>query len=92
MHVVPNNSSYVILKSGMLSLDLALRPSAGSIRAWTWSCWRSTTPGSPCSLSASAPSVLEKPGNLRDVLAARPAGPGPSLVDVAIDRGFKPML
>jgi thiamine pyrophosphate-dependent acetolactate synthase large subunit-like protein len=35
---------------------------------------------------------VEKPGELRDVLAACLAGAGPSLIDVAIDRGFKPML
>jgi len=35
---------------------------------------------------------VEKPGELRDVLAACLAHPGPTLVDVAIDRGFKAML
>ena len=35
---------------------------------------------------------VEKPGELRDVLAACLAHAGPSLVDVAIDRSFKPML
>jgi thiamine pyrophosphate-dependent acetolactate synthase large subunit-like protein len=35
---------------------------------------------------------VEKPGELRDVLAACLAHPAATLVDVAIDRGFKPML
>jgi thiamine pyrophosphate-dependent acetolactate synthase large subunit-like protein len=35
---------------------------------------------------------VEKPANLHSVLAACLAHPGPSLVDVAIDRGFKAML
>jgi thiamine pyrophosphate-dependent acetolactate synthase large subunit-like protein len=35
---------------------------------------------------------VEKPGELRDVLAACLAHAGPTLVDVVIDRGFKAML
>ena len=35
---------------------------------------------------------VDKPGALRDTLAACLAHPGPSLVDVAIDRGVTPML
>ena len=89
-YVVPNNSSYAILKSGMLSLDLE-------------SAKRGIYPGMDLvdpeidyvalarSLGVRAESV-EKPGELRDVLAACLAHPGPSLVAVAIDRGFKAML
>ena len=88
-YVVPNNTSYAILKSGMLSLDLA-------------SAKRGMYPGMDLiepeidytalarSLGVRAERV-EKPGELRDVLAACLAHPGPTLVDVAIDRGFKPM-
>ena len=32
---------------------------------------------------------VDKPGDLRDVLASCLAHGGPALVDVAIDRGFK---
>lgn len=89
-YVVPNNSSYAILKSGMLSLDLE-------------SAKRGIYPGMDLvdpeidyvalarSLGVRAESV-EKPGELRDVLAACLAHAGPSLVEVAIDRGFKAML
>ena len=89
-YVVPNNSSYAILKSGMLSLDLA-------------SAKRGIYPGMDLidpaidyaglarSLGVRAERV-EKPADLRDVLAACLSHPGPSLVDVAIDRGFKAML
>ncbi|MBI2490964.1 MAG: thiamine pyrophosphate-binding protein [Candidatus Rokubacteria bacterium] len=86
-YVVPNNSSYAILKSGMLGLGLA-------------SAKRGIFPGMDLvdpevdygglarSLGVRAERV-EKPGELREVLAACLAHPGPSLVDVAIDRGFK---
>jgi benzoylformate decarboxylase len=89
-YVVPNNSSYAILKSGMLSLDLA------SAKRGIYPGMDLVSPeidyaGLARSLGVRAERV-EKPGELRDVLAACLAGPGPSLVDVAIDRGFKPML
>jgi len=89
-YVVPNNSSYAILKSGMLSLDLA------SAKRGIYPGMDLVSPeidyaGLARSLGVHAERV-EKPGELRDVLAACLAGPGPSLVDVAIDRGFKPML
>jgi benzoylformate decarboxylase len=89
-YVVPNNSSYAILKSGMLSLDLA------SAKRGIYPGMDLVSPeidyaGLARSLGVRAERV-EKPGALRDVLAACLAGPGPSLVDVAIDRGFKPML
>jgi benzoylformate decarboxylase len=89
-YVVPNNSSYAILKSGMLSLDLA------SAKRGIYPGMDLVSPeidyaGLARSLGVRAERV-EKPGELRDVLAACLAGPGPSLVDVAIHRGFKPML
>src|SRR6266850_1804889 len=86
-YVVPNNTSYAILKAGMLGFGL---PSAK----------RGIYPGMDLvdptidyvalarSLGVRAERV-EKPGELRDVLAACLAHPGPSLVDVVIDRGFK---
>jgi benzoylformate decarboxylase len=86
-YVVPNNTSYAILKAGMLGLGL---PSAK----------KGIYPGMDLidptidyvalarSLGVRAERV-EKPGDLRDVLAASLAHPGPSLVDVTIDRGFK---
>ena len=89
-YVVPNNSSYAILKSGMLSLDLA-------------SAKRGIYPGMDLveptidyvalarSLGVRAERV-EKPAELREVLASCLADPGPTLVDVTIDRGFKAML
>src|SRR3989441_441534 len=89
-YIVPNNTSYAILKSGMLSLDL---PSAK----------RGIFPGMDLvdpeidyvslakALGVRAERV-EKPGELREVLAECLASAGPSLVDVAIDRGFKAML
>jgi benzoylformate decarboxylase len=89
-YVVPNNSSYAILKSGMLSLDLA------SAKRGIYPGMDLVSPeidyaGLGRSLGVRAERV-EKPGELRDVLAACLAASGPSLVDVAIDRGFKPML
>src|SRR2546425_1012342 len=89
-YVVPNNSSYAILKSGMLSLDLA------SAKRGIYPGMDLVEPeidytGLARSLGVRAERV-EKPGNLRAVLAACLAHPGPTLVDVAIDRGFKAML
>jgi benzoylformate decarboxylase len=89
-YLVPNNTSYAILKSGMLSLDLA------SAKRGIYPGMDLVEPeidyaGLARSLGVRAERV-EKPGELRDVLAACLAGPGPALVDVAIDRGFKAML
>ena len=88
-YVVPNNSSYAILKAGMLGMGL---PSAK----------KGIYPGMDLvdptidyvalarSLGVRAERV-EKPTELADVLSACLAHQGPSLVDVAIDRGFKAM-
>src|SRR5438094_727514 len=89
-YVVPNNTSYAILKSGMLSLDLA------SAKRGIYPGMDLVDPtidyaGLARSLGIRAERV-EKPGNLQSVLAACLSHPGPSLVDVAIDRGFKAML
>jgi benzoylformate decarboxylase len=85
-YVVPNNASYAILKAGMASLGLA-------------SAKRGVYPGMDLiepeidyltlarSLGVRAERVT-KPGDLADVLAQCLAHPGPTLVDVAIDRGF----
>ena len=84
-YVVPNNASYAILKAGMASLGLA-------------SAKRGVYPGMDLvepeidyltlarSLGVRAERVA-KPGDLADVLAQCLAHPGPTLVDVAIDRG-----
>src|SRR5262245_37330716 len=88
-YVVPNNSSYAILKSGMLSLDLA------SAKRGIYPGMDLVEPaiayvGLARSLGVRAERV-DKPSGLRDTLAACLADPGPTLVDVAIDRGFKAM-
>jgi len=89
-YVVPNNASYAILKSGMLSLDL---PSAkrGIFPGMDLVDPEIDYVGLAKALGVRAERV-EKPGELRDVLAQCLAHGGPSLVDVAIDRGFKAML
>jgi benzoylformate decarboxylase len=89
-YVVPNNTSYAILKSGMLSLDL---PSAkrGIFPGMDLVDPEIDYAGLAKALGVRAERV-EKPGELRDVLAECLSAAGPSLVDVAIDRGFKAML
>jgi len=89
-YVVPNNTSYAILKSGMLSLDLA------SAKRGIYPGMDLVEPeidytGLARSLGVRAERV-DKPGNLHTVLEACLSHPGPTLVDVAIDRGFKSML
>jgi benzoylformate decarboxylase len=88
-YVVPNNSSYAILKAGMLGMGL---PSA---KKGIYPGMDLVDPtidyvGLARALGVRAERV-EKPGELRDALAACLAHPGPSLVDVVIDRGFKAM-
>src|SRR5438309_2135393 len=89
-YIVPNNTSYAILKSGMLSLDL---PSAkrGIFPGMDLIDPEIDYVGLAKALGVRAERV-EKPGELREVLAECLASAGPSLVDVAIDRGFKAML
>ena len=88
-YVVPNNSSYAILKAGMLGMGL---PSA---KKGIYPGMDLVDPTIDYLALARAMGVraerVEKPGELRDVLAACLAHPGPSLVDVVIDRGFKAM-
>jgi benzoylformate decarboxylase len=88
-YVVPNNSSYAILKAGMLGMGL---PSA---KKGIYPGMDLVDPTIDYVALARALGVraerVEKPGELRDVLAACLAHPGPSLVDVVIDRGFKAM-
>jgi benzoylformate decarboxylase len=88
-YVIPNNSSYAILKSGMLTLDLA------SAKRGIYPGMDLVEPaidyaGLARSLGVRAERV-EKPASLQDVLASCLAHPGPTLVEVAIDRGFKAM-
>jgi benzoylformate decarboxylase len=88
-YVVPNNASYAILKSGMLTLGLE------SAKRGIYPGMDLVDPeidylGLARALGVRAERV-EKPGDLRDVLAACVAYPGPALVDVAIDRGFRAM-
>jgi benzoylformate decarboxylase len=88
-YVVANNASYAILKAGMLTFGL---PGAK----------RGVFPG----MDLVAPEIdyvalarsmgvhaqrVDKPGALRDALAAALGHAGPSLVDVAIDRGVEAM-
>jgi benzoylformate decarboxylase len=87
-YVVVNNASYAILKGGMMSLQL---PSAK----------RGIFPGMDLvdplvdhvglarALGARAERV-DKPGDLGDVLRACLGHPGPSLVNVVVDRGVTP--
>jgi benzoylformate decarboxylase len=89
-YVVPNNSSYAILKSGMLSLDLA-SAKRGIYPGMDLVDPEIDYPGLARSLGVRAERV-EKPGELREALATCLAHAGPTLVDVAIDRGFRPML
>jgi benzoylformate decarboxylase len=88
-YVVPNNSSYAILKAGMLGMGL---PSA---KKGIYPGMDLVDPTIDYLSLARALGVraerVEKPGELRDVLAACLAHQGPSLVDVVIDRGFKAM-
>jgi benzoylformate decarboxylase len=89
-YVVANNASYAILKSGMISLAL---PSAkqGRYPGMDIVAPEIDYVGLARSLGCRAERV-DKPGELRETLAACLAHPGPSLVDVAIDRSVQGML
>src|SRR5262249_23640086 len=86
---VPHNSSHAILKTRVLSLDLA-SAKRGIYRGRDVVEPAIDYVGLAQSLGVRAERV-EKPASLHDVLAACLAHPGPALVDVAIDRGFKAM-
>jgi thiamine pyrophosphate-dependent acetolactate synthase large subunit-like protein len=88
-YVVPNNASYAILKSGMLTLGL------DSAKREIYPGMDLVDPEIDYVTLARALGVraerVDKPDVLADVLRACIAHPGPALVDVAIDRGFKAM-
>jgi benzoylformate decarboxylase len=89
-YVVLNNTSYAILKSGMVTLGL---PSA---KRGIFPGMDLVDPEIDYLALARAMGVkaarVEKPTDLRDALAEALAHRGPALVDVAIDRSFEPML
>jgi benzoylformate decarboxylase len=86
-YVVPNNASYAILKAGMLGLGL---PSA---KAGKYPGMDLVDPEIDYVALARSLGVraerIAKPADLREGLAGALAHDGPSLVDVAIDPGFK---
>jgi len=89
-YVVLNNASYAILKAGMLGLGL------DSAKRGIYPGMDLVDPeidyvGLAGALGVQAERV-HKPGDLRAALGAALAASGPTLVDVAIDRDFKPML
>jgi len=88
-YVVANNTSYAILKSGMLTFGL---PAA---KRGVFPGMDLVDPEIDYLALARSMGVLavrvDKPGALRDVLARALAHAGPALVDVAIDRGFEAM-
>jgi benzoylformate decarboxylase len=89
-YVVINNTSYAILKSGMVTLGL---PSA---KRGIYPGMDLVDPEIDYLALARAMGVraarVEKPADLRDTLADCLAHRGPALVDVAIDRSFESML
>ena len=89
-YVVINNTSYAILKSGMVTLGL---PSA---KRGIYPGMDLVDPEIDYLALARAMGVraarVEKPADLREALADSLAHRGPALVDVAIDRSFEPML
>jgi benzoylformate decarboxylase len=89
-YVVLNNASYAILKAGMLGMGL------DSAKRGIYPGMDLVDPeidyvGLARSLGVQAERV-EKPGELRGILEKMLALNAPALVDVAIDRSFKPML
>jgi benzoylformate decarboxylase len=89
-YVVLNNTSYAILKSGMVTLGL---PSA---KRGIYPGMDLVDPEIDYLALARAMGVraarVEKPGDLHDTLADALTQRGPALVDVVIDRGFEAML
>ena len=89
-YVVLNNTSYAILKSGMVTLGL---PSA---KRGIYPGMDLVDPEIDYLALARAMGVtavrVDKPAALRDTLAQALAHRGPALVDVAIDRAFESML
>jgi benzoylformate decarboxylase len=89
-YVVPNNASYAILKSGMLSLGL---PGA---KRGIFPGMDITQPEIDYVALARALGVtamrVDTPSALGDVLRSALASDGPTLVEVPIDRGFKAMM
>jgi benzoylformate decarboxylase len=89
-YVVVNNSSYAILKSGMVTLGL---PSA---KRGVYPGMDLVDPEIDYLALARAMGVtairVDKPAGLRDALAHALAQRGPALVDVVIDRSFESML
>ncbi|MBI4560689.1 MAG: hypothetical protein HY724_01495, partial [Candidatus Rokubacteria bacterium] len=90
MYVILNNASYAILTAGMLGMGL------DSAKRGIYPGMDLVDPeidyvGLACALGVPAERV-EQPSDLRSVLEKMLAAEGPTLVDVAIDRGFKPML
>jgi benzoylformate decarboxylase len=89
-YIVINNTSYAILKSGMVTLGLA------SAKRGIYPGMDLVDPEIDYLALARAMGVraarVEKPGELRDTLAELLAHRGPALVDVAVDRAFEPML
>jgi benzoylformate decarboxylase len=89
-YVVLNNTSYAILKSGMVTLGL---PSA---KRGIYPGMDLVDPEIDYLALARAMGVkaarVEKPGDLRDTLAECLAHRGPALVDIAIERSFEAML
>jgi benzoylformate decarboxylase len=88
-YVVANNTSYAILKSGMVTLGL---PSA---KRGVYPGMDLVDPEIDYLALARAMGVMavrvDKPAALRDALAHGLAHRGPALVDVAIDRAFESM-
>lgn len=89
-YVVLNNASYAILKAGMLRMGL------DSAKRGIYPGMDLVDPeidyvGLARSLGVQAERV-EKPGDLKAILEKMLALNAPALVDVAIDRSFKPMV
>jgi benzoylformate decarboxylase len=89
-YVVVNNTSYAILKSGMVTLGL---PSA---KRGVYPGMDLVDPAIDYVALARAMGVMairvDKPAAVRDALAEGLAHRGPALVDVAVDRSFESML